>query len=528
MEPSSALVKSDGVTPSERVLKRMCDRTFLTLWSHPGVYRDQGRGGEKGDGKEVCDLLVIFEDHIVIFSDKECLFPESGDLHLDWSRWYRSAVERSAKQIRGAEKWIKVHPDRLFLDRKCTQPFPLEVPELARAKIHRIVVAHGASQRCQREFGGRGTLRIQPDIVGPMHYASPDEGGAPFTIGQIDPVSGFVHVLDDASLEIVMNELDTISDFVSYLSDKERLVLSGKLELAMSEVDLLADYLFPLAGKDGRRFSKPPKGLRLVVPEGTWEAFDRDVFRLKRREEDQVSYLWDRLIEDSTGHIVAGTEYYASNPGVQGGARVMRLLAREPRSRRRYLAASLRDLVVGTANQPQERTCRIMKSTKVGDPFYAFLLLLPTLEDFSYQEYRELRRGMLAGLCEVVKLRFPEAVDIVGIATEKGHNAFMTQDVGYRDARSFTQEDRKAAEEVVKVFGFLTDMAQFNTYYSEFPHPATPQLSVPFTWRPRRMKGRDRNQLCQCGSGKKYKWCCGRPSLGSSRAQEVTSNKPMN
>ena len=524
MDSSRSLVRSEGITSSERLLKRLCDRTFLTLWSYPGVYRDQGRG----DGKEVSDLLVIFEEHIIIFSDKECLFPETGDLHLDWSRWYRRAVERSAKQIWGAEKWLTAHPDRLFLDRKCTQPFPLEVPQLARAKFHRIVVAHGASQRCHREFGGRGALRIRPDIVGPMHYASPDEGGVPFAIGQIIPALGFVHVLDDASLEIVMNELDTISDFVSYLANKERLILGGELEFAMSEADLLADYLFPHAGKDGRRFSKPPKGRRLAVPEGAWEAFDRDIFRLKRREEDKVSYLWDQLIEKSSGHIIAGTEYYASNPGVQGGARVLRLLAREPRSRRRYLSASLRDLVVGTFDQPQERICRILKSTEVGDPFYAFLLLSPTLEDFSDEEYRELRRGMLGGLCEVVKLRFPEAIDIVGIATEKGRNAFMTQDLVYRDARGFTPEDHKAAEEVVKVFGFLTDMAQSNTHYSEFPHPATPQLKVPFNWKPRRMKGRDRNQLCQCGSGLKYKWCCGKPSQDPSRPQEATSTIPIN
>jgi hypothetical protein len=68
-----------------------------------------------------------------------------------------------------------------------------------------------------------------PDIQGSMHLARPEQGGVPLAIGQIDPSRGYVHVLDDASLEIVMSELDTISDFVAYLSEKERLIVSGRL-----------------------------------------------------------------------------------------------------------------------------------------------------------------------------------------------------------------------------------------------------------------------------------------------------------
>ena len=32
-----------GITDSERHLSRLCRRTFLSLWSHPNVYRDQGQ-----------------------------------------------------------------------------------------------------------------------------------------------------------------------------------------------------------------------------------------------------------------------------------------------------------------------------------------------------------------------------------------------------------------------------------------------------------------------------------------------------
>jgi hypothetical protein len=109
---------------TERYLKKLCDRTFLSLWSYPNVYRDQG-SSVKGDGKEVCDLLVVFEKHAIIFSDKDCVFPDSGDLTKDWRRWFRRAVQKSADQVWGAERWIRSHPDRLFVDRTCEHKFPI-------------------------------------------------------------------------------------------------------------------------------------------------------------------------------------------------------------------------------------------------------------------------------------------------------------------------------------------------------------------------------------------------------------------
>lgn len=146
------IYRAEGLTESERYLNRLSKQSFLSLWSYPGIYRDQG------DGKEICDLLIVFEDHILIFSDKYCEFPKSGNLVTDWNRWFRKAIWKSAKQIWGAERWIKSHPDRIFLDRNCTQKFPLDLPEPGEAVFHRIVIAHGVAERCKELFGGSGRI----------------------------------------------------------------------------------------------------------------------------------------------------------------------------------------------------------------------------------------------------------------------------------------------------------------------------------------------------------------------------------
>jgi hypothetical protein len=217
--------RADGVTNAERYLKRLCDKTFLSLWSYPGIYRDQGRSG-KGDGKEVCDLLVAFENDIIIFSDKHFQFPKSANVELEWCRWFRRAVLESANQVWGAERWIKSHPDRLFLDRACSEAFPLNLPDVATTKFHRVVVAHNGSQRCREELGGSGSLMLIPRLIGPMHFDPRNGGLIPFAIGQIDPAKGYVHVLDDMTLDILLGKLDTIRDFVNYLAKKEKFVTS--------------------------------------------------------------------------------------------------------------------------------------------------------------------------------------------------------------------------------------------------------------------------------------------------------------
>jgi hypothetical protein len=100
--------RGKGVTKAERYLNRLCESSFLSLWSYAGVYRDQHWGSAANkEGKELCDALVVFENDIIIFSDKDCRFSDSGDIFKDWARWYRKAIKKSADQIFGAERCIR-------------------------------------------------------------------------------------------------------------------------------------------------------------------------------------------------------------------------------------------------------------------------------------------------------------------------------------------------------------------------------------------------------------------------------------
>jgi hypothetical protein len=98
--------KARGLTASEKVLAELCERSFLSLWSYPNLFRKQA--------KELIDLIVIFGDDLILFSDKSCAFPDGGDAELDWERWFRRSITKSAAQITQAEDWIKRQPERVY------------------------------------------------------------------------------------------------------------------------------------------------------------------------------------------------------------------------------------------------------------------------------------------------------------------------------------------------------------------------------------------------------------------------------
>jgi SEC-C motif len=496
--------RADGVTHAERYLKQLCDKTFLSLWSFPGVYRDQGHSG-KGDGKEECDLLVVFENDIIIFSDKSCEFPRTDNLERDWCRWFRKAVLQSATQVWGAERWIKTFPNRLFLDRSCQVPFPIDIPDIQSARFHRIVVAHNASKRCTEALGQSGSLMLMPRIVGDAH-CDPDKGTViPFAIGHVDPQRGFVHVLDDMTLEVLLGTLDTVRDFVNYLTKKERFITSGLLVAATGEEELLGHYLAKLNKQGEHDFVFPEDVTAIAIDVGFWDDFKNSPERRRHQQANEVSYTWDRIIEKFGFHIFGGTSRSNSHPRIADQVVPLRFMARERRTRRRILSKALIDLLSKTENR-NLRATRIVSPSNAGDPYYVFLVLSKP-DGVSDNEYRDVRYHLLAELCRSAKLQFADALDIVGFATEPGLLGDKTEDVIYMDARHWTPEDQQDAEQVRDDLKLLKEVTMSKERHKEYPDsPKSERTVLP----PRRKRPQSRrNSMCPCGSGRKFKKCCG-------------------
>lgn len=458
--------RSSGSTTAERHLAGLCRRTFLSSWSYPNVFRGERRPDGSIQGKEVCDLLVVFENDVLIFSDKDIAFPKSDDVHKDWRRWYRRAVQKSAAQLYGAERVILAR-EPLFLDPQLGAPFPLALPDPREMRIHRVLVAHGASERCQQHLGGHGTLVLQPSLVGDDHVKPPAEGGVPFSLGRVDSSKGFIHVLDDASLDLLLRTLDTAPDLIAYLQRKEDLMLSGRLALATGEEALLGMYLADVDDDGNHTFRLPDDGSAIAIDESWWYRYISGPEVVAKREADRISYVWDDIIERFAKHFREGTAEHLSHREAAEHARILQYFARETRVRRRLLAKTAIDVVVST--EPHQRRLRVIPPVQQGDPFWVFLAF-PYLKTVSYEQNRTTRRWFLQACCAVTKLMWRDTKDIVGFATESSRgNAGRSEDALYMDVREWTPEMEAEAKRLQHEHRILTNANFFEFHEAEYP-----------------------------------------------------------
>ena len=364
------IYKAQGVTPSERYLNGLCEKSFLSLWSYPSIFRDQKSKGNR-EGKELCDMVVVFGEHILIFSDKHCSFPASKDLGSDWKRLYKRAIHKSAKQAWGAERWLREHPDRVYLDRACTERFPLPIPSKESAKYHLIVIANGCEERCKAKFGGTGSLMLNSSLA--LQGNAEELSSSPFTLGDLDPSQTFVHVLTEYTLDILLKTLDTISDFVSYLERKEKLIRSDTALFAPGEEDLLAFYLIHINENGEHDFAIGKKFGGVFLEEGFWDDFCNRPERKEQLRQDSISYVWDDLIERFACHALNATQYYTNHIELSNTEIGLRFMAREPRVARRMIAKSLIDLYTHTPDD--FKRIRYFRPLSDNGPFYVFLSL---------------------------------------------------------------------------------------------------------------------------------------------------------
>jgi hypothetical protein len=459
-----AIIRGEGVTNSERYLGRLAERSFLNLWCYPNVFIDKKSGG-KGDGKELCDLLVVCGDYVLIFSDKTVGWPAGDDVHLAWSRWYRRAIQKSVDQIRGAQRWLSEHPDRLFIDRACAQQLPLSLPPPERMKVHGIVVANGAAMACQSYFkGGAGSLMIVPSIHGAAHD---DNSAQPFAVGDVNPGGPFVHVFDEATLDIVLGELDTVVDLTSYLSKKEALIRSGQLISAAGEEELVAQYMIGMNTQGDHDFTKPDGSPwdnteQVIYGSGIYAELTTHPQYLAKKTADEVSYAWDRLITLFTDNMLAGTSLVPKGQtndlaAQEVAVRHMALLSRF--LRRIYGAFVLEALEEG---QKADKFMRFFQpgpnhpAKDVG--FFVVTVKIPTFElDGGYQQYRAVRQHILEAYALVLLHKNPQLKGLVGVGTEpkpkKEENLGSSEDLIYVEQPVWTDELLSRLEETKQKFG---------------------------------------------------------------------------
>jgi hypothetical protein len=436
-------VKSSGLNDSEKILADLCNISFFQLWTYPNLFSKPG--------KELCDLLVVFGNDIIIFSDKNCAYGVAEDTELNWKKWYKKSVAHSAAQIENAITWITEKPDEIYLDAKCSQRLPLALPDPSKATFHRICVALGAGGAAQM-FLGQPSLRVEPGVK---------DGTKQLTVGRLSHARGWVHVFDQESLPLVLKQLSTTPDFVAYLHARSKILGDGMFVSAEAEMDLLARYLW-----HNRSF--PNETQRYVVESNLWEKINADQSFLAGQQEDQVSYFWDHLIERVTGHFIGETLEIGNELAVLEYEQMARIFASETRFSRRVLSK----LILDRAHRARDGAIgSLLPSCQVDVNYVLYMGSGASQSD--YNLYRKDRAMVLQTRCIAAKAVFPEKRFIVGIGLDAAGSGGGSEDFVLMDTLTWSAEALAKAEEIRKQLGYFVDGKVSTDSFIEYEYPGS-------------------------------------------------------
>ena len=252
---------------AERLVHELALKTFLTDWCYlnPSL----------PNKKELCDLLVIYDQVAIIWQIKDLKLDSNG-------RYKKSEVERNLRQLTGAR--------RQLFDLKT--PIELENP------------------RHSKDI-------FDPSEITEIYLISVllGEGELPFRF--VDTIKDYtVHVFNRDFTQIVLTELNTIADFTAYLKTKEAVLQrTQQLTIFGGEEELLAFYLL-----NSRSFNRFGQATHIVIEEGSWQHLQDDPRYRAKRKKDEISYGWDDIInrahegggeyEKVAGELARPTRFY--------------------------------------------------------------------------------------------------------------------------------------------------------------------------------------------------------------------------
>lgn len=479
------VVKGSGTTESERYLAQLAERSFLNLWSYPSPFRNQKQGG-KGDGKELCDLLVVCGRHIIIFSEKTIEWP-GGEVRLAWSRWSKRAIKKTAEQAKGAVRWITNYPDRIFLDRSCERPFPIELPARADSDFHIVVVAKGAENACRSSVqDSSGSLIVSPRIAGDDHWLSESDKLAPFRVGDVDPSGPFVHVFDDVGLDIILGELDTVRDFTDYLDKRAEFIRSGQLLEAHGEENLLAFYAIRINDEGDHDFVTDGEPGPLSIDRSHFSSFRNNPQYIAKKKADKISYLWDALIEAFTTHMLDGTSITLSDYefDLKKNELGVRYMALQGRFARRHLGMAVADAL--EKGKDTDRFFRLMigppeaKESETGFFIFTFKYLDWMEDKGGYEKYRLVRTNCAHIYAKGVLEKFPHLDRVIGVCREPpGQGRGISEDMIYAEQFDWSEEDREAIRKDCDDIGVLQGQMK-ESAFKEHEYPDVETVEIAF------------------------------------------------
>lgn len=258
---------------------------------------------------------------------------------------------------------------------------------------------------------------------------------------------GFVHLLDEYSLEVFFGELTTVTDFVRYLSAVESVFDRGVQPVFTGGgvEDFLALYV-----QNGSDFGliDPETGQPALafIHEGIWESLKKHPDYVARNKDMESSYAWDNLIEYFATDLLTEGMFDMFRKNVTQDEQALVAMALQPRGHRANLADALLEFL--------EPKCeRVGARVVIGDNETAFVFITGSSED------RESRSHELMLRCLVVRGRCKTVKTVVGIATDRpeknkrGHSS----DIVYLHMPDWNLQEAEKIDRIQSDLGYFSN-----------------------------------------------------------------------
>jgi len=378
---------------AEKVVHELAHKSFFIDWCYENP--------RLSNGNELCDLLVVFDDTAIIWQIK--------DLKLKDGKYNKREVDKNLRQLQGARRTLFDLKEPVYLEnaRKTKEKFNPET-------IKNVFLISALIGEGEDFFEFIKTVKDKT-----------------------------IHIFNREDLELILNELDTIKDFVTYMKEKEKFVSSDKkITLMGGEKDMLAYYLM-----HERSFKDLNEADYLVLVEGIWEDLRSKPEFIAKKEEDKISYGWDDII--NRAHTCG-----------EGYEKIAKELVKTNRFERRFLSKGFFEAHVKAHNETTNNVFR--RATKIDGTTYCFLFV-------DGRKPRAGRQKLLEATCFVARGLNKENSKVVGIATEMKIEPSCSYDFCLVDIPEWGDKEQTEMERVQKELGIFTNPNFTHIHEDEYP-----------------------------------------------------------
>ncbi|MDR6785289.1 hypothetical protein ABIE26_003988 [Pedobacter africanus] len=418
----------------EKLVNKLAFDTYLKFWCYPGP-KD-----EKGSKKEICDLLILFRDTAIILSVKNYAFKGN------YERYFRSTLDKAVAQISGAERKLfdggQVYINHIDLGEALFEPMKYSV-------IHRVIVNHSTS---------------------PLFYPG----------GRMTGNGKYVHVFNWEAFLGAVNELDTIPDFIAYLSEREVIFLDRDVTLMTgdqqdwtpevrqsfidynskreivgnrcllisgNELDLLADYYWNVRKFNKVFYLNDYNGGGIDI-DGKWNRYLEQKEVQNKKMADTDSYFIDEFVK----HEVL----YSTKPSNLELAVELLSLSR---FERRILGSQL----LGFAKQ-YKNASGLFTARRYGKVKDLLVTMVLYVDGMSHNGVMELIRIAAEGYVFMNNYRDRKVV-VIGFSNKLDGFRFGL----LKDIEPFGQDYEQGLVSDLKMLNWFTDVEVFKVTHEEYP-----------------------------------------------------------